>query len=175
MGQITFRITDQDLEFLEYVSEKTGQSKSIIYRNNTIEEFRNWKKQYLLGEYASGVIGLKKMCIIAHMTLTEGMLLIEQNRIEPPIPKKVDDYTSEISKTITPKELFKNGKVPRRESQKLDKIRVDFDNSTHNFSSFDLRFSEYFFLILECLSQQLTKLIQGLHQNTGELEYHACQ
>ncbi|OLS22110.1 MAG: hypothetical protein HeimC3_32520 [Candidatus Heimdallarchaeota archaeon LC_3] len=61
------------------------------------------------------------MCIIAEMTLTEGMLFIKENEIEPPIAKKVDDYTSKISKTIPPKELFKNGKVSKRESQKLDK------------------------------------------------------
>ncbi|KKM92121.1 hypothetical protein LCGC14_1221680, partial [marine sediment metagenome] len=72
---------------------KMDKMNDMGYLNDINDYGGNWKKQYLLGEYASGVIGLKKMCIIAHMTLTEGMLLIEQNRIEPPIPKKVDDYT----------------------------------------------------------------------------------
>ena len=113
-GQITFQLSNDDMNFLRYVSKKTGSSLSSIYRDNTLIDFRAWKIAFLLKEYNTGRIGFKKLCTLGAISFSDGMNLLESEKIEPPIPEFVNDYTLKIAKNITSEELFKTGKMKRK-------------------------------------------------------------
>lgn len=119
MGQLTFKLPDEELRFLRYVADRTGSSLSSIYREKTLDHFVSWKKNYLLDEYAKGAIGFKQMCKLANISLNEGMLWLEEEAIEPPIPALVDEYTDSVRKRLTPELVFKKGSVPKRKAPEV--------------------------------------------------------
>ena len=108
MGQISFKISETEMEFLRWYSEETSNSMSTIYRDITFDTYKKWKITVILQLYAAGKIGFKHLCRMADISFTEGLLLIEENEIEPPIPESVDDYTSKVAKRIS-KGLKKEG------------------------------------------------------------------
>ena len=119
MPEISFKISEEDFEFLMLVSKKTGSPISSIYRDNLSSQFKSWKIAYLLSEYAKGSLGFKKMCLLANISLNEGMLLVEKEDIEPAIPSIVDKHTSEVRDKLTPKDVFKGGKIPKRKTPEI--------------------------------------------------------
>src|SRR3990172_6867165 len=90
-----------------------------IYRDSTLEYFRNWKHQYLLREYQKGNIGIKHLCKLGNLTLHQAAQLLEKNDIEPPISEFMEEYTERVAKELTVETLFKDGKVPKRESREI--------------------------------------------------------
>lgn len=98
MPQISFKIPAAEHDFLKWYSERTAGSVSTIYREATMETFRTWKMDILCELYAKGSISFKQLCNIGNISFLEGMLLIEQKEIEPPIPESVDEYTTMIRK-----------------------------------------------------------------------------
>ena len=122
MKQISFKLSDEDIDFLEWYSKKTGTPKGSFYRQLTINEFKREKLNLLLNEYKIGAIGFKKMCNLGNITFSEGMLLLEKDNIEPPIPAIVDDYTTKVTnQNIIDRDLsiFKNGKKIVRKSKEV--------------------------------------------------------
>ena len=120
MGQISFKISDKEMEFLRWFSRKTAQPLSSIYRNVTLDAFHQWKISTLIEEYRNGAIGFKQMCNLGNLSFSQGLILLQNNDVEPPIPEIVDDYTSHIREKMTPRDVFKNGKVPKRESKEVE-------------------------------------------------------
>ena len=121
MPQITFRLPENEKEFLKWYADKTAQPISTIYRNATMDHFQKWKEQLLLDEYEKGSISIKTFCTLTNKTFHETLLLLEKKGINPPITQIMDEYTSTIRKNLKDKDLFKEGVNPQRESPIVDK------------------------------------------------------
>lgn len=100
MAQISFKIPDKELDFLKWYSKMTSHSVSTIYRDVTLDNFKEWKLGVLSSLYGKGTIGFKHLCTLGNITLQEGMLLIEMKKIDPPISEKVDLHTEEVTRKI---------------------------------------------------------------------------
>ncbi|MCY3412048.1 MAG: hypothetical protein INQ03_10495 [Candidatus Heimdallarchaeota archaeon] len=96
MAQISFKIPKEEHEFLKWYASQTSNSISVIYREATIERFKEWKIGTLLDLYAKGTIGFKQLCSIGNISLQEGLILLEKHNIEPPIPQTVDEHTESV-------------------------------------------------------------------------------
>ncbi len=123
MKQIAFKLPDEEIEFLDWYSKKTGTPKGSFYRQLTLNEFKKEKLKLLLNEYSSGSIGFKKMCNLGNISFSEGMLLLEKEQIEPPIPSIIDEYTEKVTTDNIEGQdysIFKNGKKPIRKSKKIE-------------------------------------------------------
>ncbi|MCH8907386.1 MAG: hypothetical protein IH840_09885 [Candidatus Heimdallarchaeota archaeon] len=103
MNQITFKISENDHEFLSWYSGITARSKSSIYRDVTLKEFTSWKISILLEEYAKGVIGFKQLCRLGNLSFQEASLLLEKKKIDPPISRIMDEYTSSVAEKLNQK------------------------------------------------------------------------
>ena len=104
MDQISFKIPSSEMDFLKWWSKKQAQPLSSIYRNATIEHFRQWKTNILINEYSRGSIGFKKFCNLAGISFQEATLLMQESDIEPPISNIIDEYTSSIADKINLKD-----------------------------------------------------------------------
>ncbi len=100
VAQISFKIPEDDMEFLRWYSAQRGTGKSVLYKEATLDAFRRWKLDVLLKHYAGGAIGFKQLCNLGKISFQEGMMLIQENGIEPPIPEVVDDYTDSVRHRI---------------------------------------------------------------------------
>lgn len=100
MSQISFKIPSSEKEFLKWWSDLQAEPMSSVYRNATLEAFRQWKKEILLNEYKKGTISFKKFCNIGNYSFEEATLLFQNEIIEPPISKIIDEYTGNIRKSI---------------------------------------------------------------------------
>ncbi len=116
MGQISFKLPEEEMEFLRWMAKQSAQPVSSIYRNVTLEAFREWKIQALLKEYQKGTIGLKELCRIGNFSFRECSLLLEKNNIEPPITALMDLKSALQRDRLTVQQMFKDGKVPRRQT-----------------------------------------------------------
>jgi len=119
MGQITFKMPDEEIEFLKYVSKQNGSAFSSIYRDKTITYYKQWKIEYLLTEYERGSIGFKTFCRLGNLSPLEGMIAIENSNIDPKVPEIIDEYTSKKRGELKPVDLFKKGEVPKRKSPEI--------------------------------------------------------
>lgn len=122
MDTISFKIPKEDKKFLEWFSEKVATPIGSLYRTATLDEFKIWKFKMLTKLYSDGQISFMQMCKIGEITLSKGMLLIQEYDIEPPIPDILDDYTIELTKkNIESKDLslYKNKKDLKRKSKEV--------------------------------------------------------
>ena len=122
MKQVSFKLPDEEMIFLKWFSKKTGTPMGSFYRQITLEEFKKQKIKVLSNEYKIGALGFKTMCNLGNLTLTQGMLLLEKENIEPPIPALVDDYTEEVTTRIIQSKdysIFKEGEKPIRKSKEV--------------------------------------------------------
>jgi hypothetical protein len=71
-------------------------------------------------EYQKGKIGFKLLCKLSDLSFHQGSLLLESRNIEPPISEIMDLYTKKVRETLTAKDLFKDGKIPKRKSQEVN-------------------------------------------------------
>lgn len=122
MGAISFKIPEKDKEFLEWYASRTATPEGSLYRSITLEYFTDWKLNLLVTEYSKGAISFKEMCDLGDISLTQGMLLLEEKQIEPPIPDTIDEYT--ISQTLKnikseKKDIYKNKKGIIRKSDSI--------------------------------------------------------
>ncbi len=76
---------------------------STTYREATFDSYQTWKLDILCNIYTNGGIGFKQLCSLANITLIEGMKLIEDREIEPPISDSMDDYTQQVTDKIIQK------------------------------------------------------------------------
>ncbi len=96
MGQISFKISEKDLKFLRWYAEKHSTPLSSLYREITLDFYHNWRINTLIELYKNGEIGFKDLCNNGNLTFTEGMLLLQERKIEPPISIGMDKHTSNI-------------------------------------------------------------------------------
>jgi hypothetical protein len=96
MGQISFKLSEDDMEFLKWYASENSSSVSSLYRDITLETYHQWRLSVLLDIYQKGSIGFKKMCRLAKISLTEGMIEIQKRQIEPPITDSMDEHTSSV-------------------------------------------------------------------------------
>ena len=116
MSAISFKIPKEDKDFLEWYSKKSATPIGTLYRSATQAEFHRWKLQLLVSLYSEGDIGFIKMCDIGNISLMKGMVLLEENGIEPPISDLVDDYTIAQTMKNIKDESSKNKEIFRNES-----------------------------------------------------------
>ena len=100
MGQISFKIPDEELAFLKWYSEQSSNSISTIYREVTFSTFKQWKLDILCKLYSQGAIGFKQLCKLGNISFQEGLILIEEKNIDPPIPSSVDNYTEKVANKL---------------------------------------------------------------------------
>ena len=122
MSQISFKIPDSEIIFLRWFADKSSQPVSSIYRNATLDSFREWKISLLLSEYQKGSLGFKSMCKLGNLTFNQGVLLLEQNNIEPPISKLIDEYSSAVRDKLVKEGIFKKKTIGERKSRKFQPI-----------------------------------------------------
>lgn len=123
METISFKIPKEDKKFLDWYSKKKAEPIGSIYRLATLDEFHKWKLNELLYLYSKGELGFKEMCDLGEISLTRGMLLVQENDIDPPIPDIIDEYTISVTlKNIKSKDksIYKNGKGIKRESEEVN-------------------------------------------------------
>ncbi len=96
MSQVSFKLPSEEMKFLRWYSEKKAVSMSVLYKEVTLDSFKQWKLQTLLDLYAKGTIGFKQLCNLGGISFQEGLLLIENADIEPPISETVDQYTDSV-------------------------------------------------------------------------------
>jgi predicted HTH domain antitoxin len=107
MSQINFKIPEKEKDFLNWWSELQSVPVSSIYRNATLEAFRQWKISVLITEYQKGSIGFKQFCKLASLSFEEATLIFQKEDIEPPISSIIDEYTSSVRETINLKKFKK--------------------------------------------------------------------
>lgn len=113
MKQLAFKLSDNEIKFLDWYSKKTGTPMGSLYRQITLDIFNQWKIDHLLHEYELGAISFKQLCDIGSITFSEGMLLVEENNIEAPISSITDAYTELLTKSNIEKKdksIYKDGK-----------------------------------------------------------------
>ena len=128
MKQVGIKLPKEDLAFLEWYSEKSSTPVAGLYRQATYESFRQWKLELILKEYQKGTTSFKKLCDLANISLLEGMIIIEKERIEPPIPNLVDDYTIEVTRRNIQEENQNIHKKTKKKPLEI-KLESDHDNS----------------------------------------------
>lgn len=116
MDVISFKIPKKDKEFLDWYSEKFATPVGSLYRSITLDKFKTWKLEKLLEMYKLGEIGFKEMCDRGDISLNKGMLILEKEKIDPPISELIDDYT--VEKTLEniknrDTSIFKNEEINR--------------------------------------------------------------
>ncbi len=94
MGEISFKIPNEEEEFLRWYTKLVGSQMGTVFREATLDAFRNWKREVLLNLYAEGKIGMLELCKRGNLTLSEAFMLIEEAGVEPPITEEMDRHTS---------------------------------------------------------------------------------
>ena len=61
MTQINFKIPEKEKAFLDWYSEKNAEPISSIYRNATLESFRQWKISILSRENEDGDVKVSEL------------------------------------------------------------------------------------------------------------------
>ncbi len=131
MGQISVKLPEEELVFLEWYTKKHASPKASVYRDATIEHFRKWKQDVLLNEYIKGDISIKEFCRLATISFFTAMNIIEESGLEPLIPDAIIEYTSKVTEeNIKKKDLsiFKNKKPIKRTTQP-----IHFENDDEEF------------------------------------------
>jgi predicted HTH domain antitoxin len=124
MGTITFKLGEEELEFLNWYSKRTSTPVGSLYRSITIDQFRQWKLKQLIEAYKTGEIGFKRMCDLGGITLTQGMLILQQQNIDPPVPEALDDYTLAVALDLVKTNainIWKSDIKAKRESKEYTK------------------------------------------------------
>lgn len=117
MNQLGIKLPKEDLEFLEWYSNQFATPKATLYRDKTLQAFREWKIHFLLNQYFEGKLGFKRFCNLASITLIEGMQLVQEANGSPVTPEILDNYTNERTKeNISQKDpsILKNKESIRR-------------------------------------------------------------
>ena len=123
MKQIAFKLPKEQLLFLEWYSKKSGTPVGSLYRQITLDSFNQWKIDHLISEYKKGSLSFKRFCDLGNINLSEGMLILEEEQIEPPIPPIVDEYTELVSNLNIEKKdksIYKNGIRIKRKSKQIE-------------------------------------------------------
>lgn len=119
MGQLSIKLPDEEIEFLEWYTKKHASPKASTYRDVTIEHFRQWKQDVLLNDYMKGEISIKEFCNLAHVSFFRAMTLIEESGLEPLIPSIITEYTTELTEEHLKNQdltIFKSKKPIKRKS-----------------------------------------------------------
>ncbi len=120
MPSISFKIPEDDKQFLEWYSKRSATPVGTLYRSVTQKEFQKWKLQLLVSLYSDADIGFIEMCNLGNISLMKGMIILEEASAEPPISDIIDDYTIELTQRNILDEsgerssIFKNGEGIRR-------------------------------------------------------------
>ena len=117
MNQIGIKLPKDDLKFLEWYSSQFATPKATLYRDKTLQAFREWKVKFLVNQHLEGKMGFKQFCNLANISLIEGMQLIQDADQTPLTPEILDDYTlQQTEQNIQNKNLsiFKNKKSIQR-------------------------------------------------------------
>ena len=77
MGQLSIKLPDEEIAFLDWYTKRHASPKASVYRDVTIEHFRQWKQNILLNDYMKGQISIKEFCALANVTFFRAMVLIE--------------------------------------------------------------------------------------------------
>ena len=125
MGQLSFKIPDSEMEFLHWFSERTSQPIGALYRNATFDLYLEWKLEIILKEYQRGIIGFKQLCRLSSKSFQAMSMILQERDIEPAISEIMDEYTSAVRDSLTAKDVFKDGKVPKRISQPITPKEID--------------------------------------------------
>ncbi|MHA1449052.1 MAG: hypothetical protein ACTSP4_06490 [Candidatus Hodarchaeales archaeon] len=59
------------------------------------------------------------MCKLGNLTFNQGVLLLEQNNIEPPISKLIDEYSSSIRNKLVEEGIFKKKADRKRKTSEF--------------------------------------------------------
>ncbi|MHA2364589.1 MAG: hypothetical protein ACXAC7_11585 [Candidatus Hodarchaeales archaeon] len=123
MNQLSIKLPQAEMDFLEWYNKKHATPKATLYRDVTLNAFKKWKHETLLTAYMKGEINFKEFCRLGNMSFLEGMIFVEDSEIEPVIPQIIDEYTQKVTdENILKKDLsiFKNKQPIKRETPPVD-------------------------------------------------------
>ena len=104
MDQISIKLSSSEMEFLEWYSKKHAIAKASLYRDVTLDTFRQWKRNQLLTSFLKGEITIKMFCRLADFSIFEAMVFIENSGLEPDIPSIINEYTNTLTEENIKKE-----------------------------------------------------------------------
>lgn len=116
MSQISIRLKSSDYELIKLWAERKGITLSGAFKEITFGAFNEWKINYLLTEYQSGMINLKKAWVLSNLPLMAFLYLLEKQEIEPPHTELMELKSEETRQLLTVDNLFKPGVKQQRES-----------------------------------------------------------
>jgi hypothetical protein len=132
MDQISIKLPKSEMDFLDWYTKKHAIPKASLYRDITLETFRQWKRNQLLTSFMKGEISIKIFCHLADFSFFEAMVFIEESGIEPDIPSIITEYTNNLTDENIKKHdlsIFKNNKPIFRSSASNNKLNDDFIDS----------------------------------------------
>ena len=117
MDQISIKLPKSEMDFLDWYTKKHPIAKASLYRDITLDTFRQWKRDQLLTSFLKGEINIKTFCHLADFSIFEAMVFIENSGLEPDIPSIINDYTNNLTDENIKKDdlsIFKNQKPIKR-------------------------------------------------------------
>ncbi|MHA2366391.1 MAG: hypothetical protein ACXAC7_20710 [Candidatus Hodarchaeales archaeon] len=119
MSQISIRLKSTDYELIKLWAEQKGLTLSGAFKEITSQALNEWKLQFILTEYQSGMISLKKAWILSNLPLMAFLHCLEENHIEPPHTELMELKSEEKRHLLSPDILFKPDVKRQRESPEI--------------------------------------------------------
>jgi hypothetical protein len=132
MDQISIKLPKSEMDFLDWYTKKHTIAKATLYRDITLDTFRQWKRNQLLNSFMKGEISIKTFCHLSDFSFFEAMVFIEESGIEPDFPSIITDYTNNLTNENIKKRdvsIFKNKKPIVRTAPSSNHINDDFNNT----------------------------------------------
>ena len=77
MDQISIKLPKSEMDFLDWYTKKHAIAKASLYRDVTLDTFRQWKRDQLLTSFLKGEITIKSFCHLADFSIFEAMSLLK--------------------------------------------------------------------------------------------------
>ena len=74
MDQIRIKFLKSEMVFLDWYTKKHPLAKASLYRDNTLDTFRQWKRDQLLTSFLKGEINVKTFCHLVDFSIFETMV-----------------------------------------------------------------------------------------------------
>ena len=117
MDQISIKLPKSEMDFLDWYTKKHAIAKASLYRDITLDTFRQWKRDQLLTSFLKGEISIKTFCYLADFSIFEAMVFIENGGLESDIPSIINEYTNKLTDENIKNDdlsIFKNQKPIKR-------------------------------------------------------------
>ncbi len=100
MTQINVRVDELTDRFINYLATRRKVSKGTIVKEFLAKGIAAQALPILLDDYQKGRVSVKVISQISGLSPSELLDVIAKQRIDPPIPEEIDDYTSKCAEKL---------------------------------------------------------------------------